>query len=381
MKTKHKLAVFIPVLIMASFACQVSLPNGYTISEAQQDPPLPPTIQVYVQPSSMPVIPTVTPEPLIEPATPEPIQATSTPEPTATAQPTEIIHQVIPVSSLPTEKPQVVYDQESRLSAKQKEAYAGDEFLKGKYERPFNQNMEYLPYIDIIQTNLIRNKNGDYYFVTIFFQEDPSLLPDAVMGLGIEIDEDIDGRGDFMVWTKKPSSTDWSVDGVMVLKDANEDIGSKKPVMSDTPANGDGYELTVFNSGVGVDSDLAWSRISPGNPKQIQLAFKKTLLEISPIFMWDSWAILGTDQFNLFDHNDHFTFEQAGSPTKEEKKYYPLKELFAIDNTCRSASGFTPKGNEPGLCPKPISPTTEATSCPVMCIPFAAQVVCMPVCE
>ncbi len=363
MSRKTELVVLIAALILFSFACQVSLPNGYTISETQKGTPLPPTVQVYVQPTAMPVVPTATPEPPIELATPEPVQDTSTPEPTATIQPTDISHEVIPVSVLPTDKPQVVYDQESRLSAKRKEAYVGDEFLKGKYERPFDQSMEYLPYIDIIRTDFYRNIYGEHYLAAIYLQENPGLVPENVYGFGLEIDKDVDGRGDFLVWTKMPASTEWSVEGVTVWKDANLSVGGNLPMVSENLPTGDGYELKVFDAGVGTDPDYAWSRISPKDPKRIEIAFKHAVLEDSVKFMWASWAIMGPDQFGLFDHNDHFTYEAAGSPKKDDKKYYPLKEVYALDNTCRSASGFTARGDEPGLCPRPIQPTEESQNC------------------
>ena len=116
-----------------------------------------------------------------------------------------------------------------------------------------------------------------------------------------------------------------------------------------------------------MDPDLAWSRISPQDPTIIEIAFKKSLLEESQKFLWGTWSILGPDQFDRFDHNDYFTYVDAGSPTRSDTEYYPLKAMYALDNTCRAASGFTPNGNEPGLCP--VTPVVKNnTHCVHVCI-------------
>ena len=127
---------------------------------------------------------------------------------------------------------------------------------------------------------------------------------------------------------------------------------------SDPPPSDDGYEVKIFDSGVGTDPDMAWSRISPKDPRLIELAFKEELLGETDIFLWGAWSIQGEDQFELFDHHDHFTYEEAGSPMKSETAYYPLKVVHSLDNTCRAASGFAPNGGEPGLCPIYEPPVT-----------------------
>jgi hypothetical protein len=53
----------------------------------------------------------------------------------------------------------------------------------------------------------------------------------------------------------------------------------------------------------------------------------------------------------MFDYNDRFSEAEAGSPIKD-KQYYPLKALYAVDNTCWEAFGFKPNGYEPKLCPR-----------------------------
>ena len=97
--------------------------------------------------------------------------------------------------------------------------------------------------------------------------------------------------------------------------------------------------------------------------------------------------MLGDDQFELFDHHDHFTHEEAGSPTKSETQYYPLKAMAALDNTCRAASGYIPKGGEPGLCPVTVpkveggEPGQPGQNCRQVCYNFGNQQICTMVCE
>ncbi|MBI9044077.1 MAG: hypothetical protein JEZ06_06305 [Anaerolineaceae bacterium] len=345
------------ILILIS-ACSF-LELGKTVSE-----PEPPEITATDTP---PPPPTPTVEPTEAPPTLTPTEVVPTEEPTLTP----IVHLMV-ANPIPPGEPQVIHDHESDRKADQKEAYAGDEFLRGRYERPFDQDMNYIPVIDIKQANLFRDADDDFIYAVIHLKEDPALLPDIQIGLGVELDLDIDGRGNILVWTMRPLTTDWSVAGVSVWKDLNINIGGLTPVKSDDPPGDDGYEVNIFDAGVGSDPDMAWSRISPKDPMLIELAFKKDLLGDTEIFLWGAWTIQGADQFELFDHNDHFTFEEAGSPMKSEADYYPLKEMYALDNTCRAASGFTPNGGEPGLCPI-YDPPATAEEDPPGCIPICIR--------
>ena len=155
----------VPVFVIMTFilACSLSAPS----KNSQEDNQIPVTGEqtplVVAVPTEQPPQPTA--EPTAEP--------TATPEPTTEPSPTPIIHLVSPYATLPEDKPQVTYDQESIRNAEQKEAYAGDQFLIGRYERPFDQEMTYLPYIDIIQSNLIRNKDDEFLYSIIFLLDNP----------------------------------------------------------------------------------------------------------------------------------------------------------------------------------------------------------------
>jgi len=277
------------------------------------------------------------------------------PEPAETEPPPPPEHQIHPDESPPGE-PQVIHDQESDRKAAQKEAYGGDEYNLGRYERPFDSDMNYIPAIDIYQANLFRDKNNEWIYTIIRLMESPVFLPDMAFSFGIELDLDLDGRGDILIWTDMPQSDEWSVEGVSVLKDLNKSIGGKRPMISDPPPGGDGYEAVIFENGTGEDPDLAWSRLNREDNTFIEIAFKKELLGEMEIFLWGAWADHGMKDLELFDHHDHFTKEEAGSPMRSEEVFYPLKAVFAVDNTCRAASGYTAKGGEPGLCPVPPPP-------------------------
>lgn len=299
-------------------------------------------------------------------------------EPTAKLTLPPIVHLITPEPALPKVEPRTIHDHESIRRAEENQAYSGDIFLLGLFERPFGQDMKYIPFIDIKQANLYDKEDSEFIYTSILFMDDPALLPGGRLGIGVELDLDRDGRGDALIWTKLPVKSEWSVEGVRVMRDGNEDIGSETPMLSDVPAAGDGYEVSLFNAGVGKDPDLAWSRISPEDPKRVEIAFKRIVLEEIKTFLWTAWSIMKPDQMDIYDHNDHFTFEQAGSAMKSDGEYYPLKELFAMDNTCRGASGFMPKGNEPGVCPLTVG---EGKTCQEYCFNGAAGRYCIRICE
>ena len=123
----------VPIFVIMTFilACSLSAPSKNSPEDNQIPVTGEQTPLVAAVPTELPPQPTA--EPTAEP--------TATPEPTTEPSPTPIIHLVSPDVTLPEDKPQVTYDQESIRNAEQKEAYAGDQFLIGRYERPFDQEM------------------------------------------------------------------------------------------------------------------------------------------------------------------------------------------------------------------------------------------------
>jgi hypothetical protein len=98
----------------------------------------------------------------------------------------------------------------------------------------------------------------------------------------------------------------------------------------------------------------------------MQFAFKKSWS--GTVFMLGVIADAGLKDVTKLDYVDRFTEEEAGSPVKD-KKNYPLKALFAVDNTCQEAFGFNPLGYESKLCPHPDAQPTKQTTPPTGCQP------------
>ena len=223
----------------------------------------------------------------------------------------------------------------------------GDQFKSNIYERPFTaEEMKYRGEIDIIRANL--KAGTPWIYVSIFLAKD---LPEiGEMKYGLELDLDENGRGDYLILCDLPLSSDWRVEGVQVYRDVNGDVGGRFPMSMDTPdPELNGYEVLVFDAGDGDDPDLAWVRRHPDEPNSLQLAFKADL--IGPTgYMWSAWADAGLRAPDYMDYNDRFTAEAAGSPYPGSP-LYPLKAVYLVDSTCRSYYGFTPSGDEPGLCP------------------------------
>jgi len=222
-----------------------------------------------------------------------------------------------------------------------------DQFKSNIYERPFTSGeMNYRGEIDIIRVNL--KVGTPWTYVSIFLAEN---LPETgEMKYGIELDLDENGRGDYLIQCDLPINSDWGVEGVQVYTDTNGDVGGIFPMLMDAPdPELNGYEVLVFDAGHGDDPDLAWTRRHPDEPNSLQFAFKTDLTGPTG-YMWSAWADEGLRAPDYMDYNDHFTAETAGSPYPGSP-LYPLKAVYLVDSTCRSYYGFTPSGDEPGLCP------------------------------
>lgn len=288
-----------------------------------------------------------------EPAAAEaPTEAAATAEPTIPATPTEE-HKTRP-GEIPENPSGTVGDQDSSITADDKRAPGGDRFTFTRFERPFNsQTMDqYYPFIDIQEGALF--VDDAWIYVSIVLKSDESSR-ELKGKYGIEIDYDLDGNGDWLILASDPASQEWTTAGVEAWFDTNNDVGGKSPNTTDEhPVPGNGYETLEFGGGAGSsDPDLAWVRVSGDALNIVQLAIKTDVLKGSKRFLAGLWS--GSESLDpaLFDLSDHFTHEQAGAALIELDVFYPIKEVSAIDNTCRMAVGFQPTGNEPGLCPLP----------------------------
>jgi hypothetical protein len=339
---------FVLLLVLALSLCSCNLPAATTTPTATIIPE---------QPTSTPVESTVT---IVPSEVPQ--------EPTASPVP-EIVHKDLPGAPL-GKVLQTVHDQVDENTASQKQAFGGDDFRNGKYERPFDQKMNYLPEADLVTVFLSRE---DPLWVYILFKVNKPFSGQAGGNTHymLEIDTDIDNRGDLLVVTGTPKSTEWSTESVQILTAPDLNVGGVTVVKPDETLNeGRGYFEEIFNDGKGNDPDLAWSRLSKDDPAIVQLAFKNTLTGGEKgKFIWLPWSDAGMLDWSLFEFNDHFTFSQAGYPLKEDAQNYPIKALWGVDNTCRIPSNFTSMGYMPGLCqnydpvPSKSEPKKECPPC------------------
>lgn len=290
-------------------------------------------------------------------ASTQPASATDT----ATAPP--ILHQLMPSDVSPTGA--LNYDVDSSGTGAQHHATGGDSYNINLFERPFTQSdMTYVPNLDITTFQLSTDSTWYYVFVGLIGNNpnDP-----ANIDYGVEINKTLDGFGDVLVWAQPPYSTQWTTTGVKVYTDPNHDTGGASAEKSDAnattaaPYPGDGYETVIFNQGQGNDPDLAWVRIDPKDSTIVEFAFKTALAGKS--FMWGAWADAGLKDPSKFNYNDRFTFAQAGSPIAGNSNY-PIKAIYAVDNTCWAAYGFKPTGYEPHLCPLNAPPPVKVPKTP-----------------
>jgi hypothetical protein len=291
----------------------------------------------------------------------------------------EIQHVMIP-GEFPASQSGSAGDQDSSVTAGENRAPGGDRFTFGRYERPFSSGEMnvYHAYIDIINTTF--RQDDTWLFGTITVKDDGS--GQSLDGkYGFELDLNLDGGGDVLVMVIRPSSADWTTGGVQVWYDENNDVGGSTKGSTDNSSSlGDGFETLLFDDGQGDDPDLAWARIDPQDPFTVQIAVKRSILGRSTAFMIGMWA--GNDLFDpaLFDLNDRLTHEQAGSSLKEFEFFYPLKEVYELDNACRLAVGFQPNGGEPGICPVPQiqRPERDPQATPKPGDPPPTPMVCPP---
>jgi hypothetical protein len=277
------------------------------------------------------------------------------PVPTDTAQPTDmplptatytIVHLMTPGETSGATR--FITDISTKPYVDKKKAIGGDDYSTNRYERPYTAtDMVYLSDVDLTRVEM--RIASPWVYIT-FEIAAPRAEGIGQTMYGAEFDTNKDGRGEFLVWGASPPSATWTTNGVEVWKDSNFDVGGATPQVTNAPwLLGDGYDKNLVSSGKGDDPDLAWIRQIEGGAK-IQLAFKYSAIGGAPQFLWNGLADAGVRNPKWFDYNDHFTQAEAGSPYPVQTTLYPLKALYALDNTCRDPYGFTPTGTEPGLC-------------------------------
>ena len=343
---KQSFWVTLPGIITALSGLVVAITGLVTVfvnrDSQEKAEPTPTVVEEAATPTEAEEVPepTATEEPEDSPTpTPEAIQPTAPPTPTIAIE-----HSIIP------EEPGSItwhVDSSSRVYANEGRATA-DDFLNMPLERPFtSQGMTYVGYVDINRVEISSVKS--FIYVSIGVEEAPP--QDAEVFYGVELDIDMDGRGDWLIYGLVPNTSEWTVAGVQVYEDSDDNVGGPSPITSNNGISANGYETRVFDSGVGAnDPDLAWIRRSPEKGNHIQIAFKLSLIDNAKRFLWSAWADAGPMEPAWFDYNDYFTLEEAGSPILDSNEY-PLNGLALVDTTCRWPYGFKAKGDEPGICP------------------------------
>jgi hypothetical protein len=292
------------------------------------------------------VAPTVSVQPTATLEAVAPLPPVDTPvNSTATAGTTT--HLQVPSAQVPAGK--IVNDVESSGTGSDKRAPYGDSYDINLLERPFLQDMTYIPDLDIATFQFSQDETWHYVSIKLIGAD-----PNHALGINyaVEIDTDKDGFGNFIIWASPSYTSEWTTENVRVFADTNHNTGGLSAIKSDAPFSSDGYETLVFDgaNGVGTDPDLAWVRLGNSENATLQFAFKRLLA--GDIFMAGVIADAGLKDVVQIDYVDRFTETEAGSPVKD-KKYYPLQALFSVDNTCREAIGFISNGYEPRSCVKP----------------------------
>lgn len=283
--------------------------------------------------------------------TEEPVSETEAPseEVFQTEAPPIVQHEIVPVS-VSDVKPYP--DVTSRDTAPEQRAPYGDSYDINRLERPFTAEMTYLPDIDIASFSI--SAEGDFYYVSIeLVGTNPN--SSATHKYYLELDTNLDSYGDFLIVAEGPFSTEWTAENIRIYSDTNRDSAGLTASKSDAPFSGNGYDTVIHDiaAGIGDDVDAAWICVNASDLATVQFAVKKTLA--GDKFLYLVMADAGLQDVARLDYVDYFTEEQAGSPVRSSR-YYPLKELYAVDNTCYQAFGFVPTGYEPKICPEILQP-------------------------
>ena len=259
-------------------------------------------------------------------ATDIPVQATAEPE--LAPAPTPIVHVLIPAEpvyfgsqAIPECGTGYRYQPGQPLSI----APDCDLWDRNRFERPASADLAtYYPYIDLDDAQF--GYAEPWYFGRLILY---GLSDTELATYMLELDEDLDGRGDYLVVVRDLplGGTEWTVSGVQVWQDSNNDVGGTTPIRPDS-GPGDGYDLLIFDQGLGDDADLAWARWAPDHPGAIEFAFKADLTGAGRALGWTGWALRGSFDPTRFDLVDSLA-ETA---------------VAGVDNTCAWVINGAPNG-------------------------------------
>jgi hypothetical protein len=345
--------VLLPVLLLQ--ACGQPVQN----TEVPNTPPPVVATEVVATPDTPPVQPsTAEPPPVVEPVT----------------------HVIIP--STGTSDRATAHDNENSLFYDTKKVKTGDEFYKNRFERPFTSvDMNYLPDLDIVNFSI--TSDGNFFYVNISMVGVDSATQSLTGYYGVEIDRNADGRAEVLLTTRPPYSAEFTADNVSAYLDMNSDVGGEVINRPDSFGS-DGFEKTIFDLAWGIypeeNPDLIWVRqTTDGTLPAVEIAFDRRIFKDGKeAFMWSVLSNdIAIDPSRLY-YNDSFTAEQAGAANTDDPNY-PIKELSAMDNTCRVPLGFQAVGTEPLGCfikggeteakdtPSPEGPDSTCGQFPSLC--------------
>jgi hypothetical protein len=344
-KTRKFLVVALSLVVVSAAGCG----TGAAIRPEPTEPVIStnsPTMAV-VLPTPVPkVIPTTVQEVPVEPSPPA--------------------HVLVPGEY--TGKEQVIHDQVTEPYAAQKRAYGGDVFDDGRFERPFDKKMGYLGNLDIVKSTMIRT-DPNFIYVTIQVAKPVASAINNTAFYGLELDLNRDGRSLFMIRGLGPLTETWTTEGVDVWKSTAAEQPAWAASEGGIPVTGAlGFDINLLRAGRGADTDLAWIRLKPGTEDTVEIAFKNSIVGGEKgKFIWRPFTDGAPFSEKEYDLQVSYTLEQAGSPIKGEIDY-PLKDVFAVDNTCRVASGYEATGYEPGICPLSKAPVPEKEDKSAPCV-------------
>jgi hypothetical protein len=345
------------MLLIFTLACGVGLTNSGGNTLPTQSPAEQTLQAIYTQNTIQALASAAS----AQPAAPA---AASQASPQAPAAPTatSITHVNVPGNP---GSPDVKKDDINTSNTASDKTALGDSYRLDNFERPFTQTvMDYSPEVDLLQVTLA--KDPDFYIFNLMLVGSNTGKSFPSAHYAIEMDTNLDGRGDVLLWAKGNGKSDWTIDDVMVLQDSNGDVGGSRQVLPDSNP-GNGYDKVLFSADHLTDPDAAWQRmISTSN---IQLAIKTSLVG-SPRFFFKAWADNGVADPAKFDYNDSYSEQQAGSPVKTSS-LYPVGQIFLVDSTCWIAFNYQPKGTELGGCyqlqPTTVPPTPAPTKVRCSC--------------
>jgi hypothetical protein len=320
----------LPLFILAAMflqACSESTPPTATANTAV--PVAVSSEAALVTPESVPSVQPPVTQPVIEP----------------------VAHVTIP--SAGTSDRATAHDNENSLFFDEKKVKTGDEFYKNRFERPFTSvDMAYLPDLDIVNFSITSDQN--FFYIKISMVSLDKVTQTLTGFYGVEIDRNADGRAEILLTTRPPYTTEFSADNAAAYLDVNGDVGGAIINRPDDFAS-DGFETTIFDLSKGVypegDPDFVWVRqTTDSDLPAVEIAFEKWIFKDGKeAFMWSVLASENAIDPTILYYHDHMTAEQAGAANTDDPNY-PIKDLAAMDNTCRVTLGFLAVGNEPLGC-------------------------------